>query len=61
VEATQTPSPDHVEFDQLCAQVEEWEPLPAFSMAPLMLETEPKEEERTEFDERILAGLVSPV
>jgi hypothetical protein len=61
VEAPQTPSPDHVEFDQICAQVDEWEPLPAQSIGALEQEPEREGEQETPFDGQILAGLVSPV
>ena len=55
---TQTPSTEHVEFDRLCEQVEEFEYLPDLSPG--------KPDDRTpkdmrEIDQRILAGLVSPV
>jgi hypothetical protein len=59
VEATQTPSAEHVEFDRLCAALEEWLPLPAYTNAPL--ESWGEEDEETPLDEQILAGLVSPV
>lgn len=53
-----TPPPDHAEFDELCSQVEEFEPLPTFAAAPLDVEHESEEE--TSLDGQILAGLVSP-
>jgi hypothetical protein len=59
VEATQTPSPEHVEFDRLCAALEEWEHLPAVSRAAF--EHMGEGDEETPLDELILAGLVSPV
>ena len=59
MEATQTPSPEHVEFDRLCAALEEWQHLPAVSRAAL--ERMDDEDEETPLDEQILAGLVSPV
>lgn len=55
----QTPSSDHLQFDQLCAEVDEFEPLPAVSSGPL--EFEEDTEEATGLDEQILAALVSPV
>jgi hypothetical protein len=71
VEATQTPSPEHVEFDRLCAAVEDFEPLPARSSAPFGRWGEEErwgdeerwgsEDEETPLDELILACLVSPV
>jgi hypothetical protein len=59
VEATQTASNEHVEFDRLCEQVEEFDHLPAIS--PPVLEPEPEQSEEIEVDQLILAGLVSPV
>jgi len=59
VEATQTPSPEHVEFHRLCAALEEFEPLPEHTSASL--ERWGEEDEETPLDEQILAGLVSPV
>ncbi len=59
MEPTQTPSPDHVEFDQMCAEVDEFEPLPA--VKPRSLEREQDSEDDTSLDGQILAGLVSPV
>jgi hypothetical protein len=55
----QTPSSDHLQFDQLCAEVEEFEPLPALSSGPLEFEEDDQEE--TGLDGQILAALVSPV
>ena len=55
----QTPSPDHLQFDQLCAEVDEFEPLPAVSSSPLGFEEDVQEQ--TELDDQILAALVSPV
>ena len=54
----QTPSPDHVQFDLMCAEVDEFEPLPALSSGPLELEDDDYEE--TGLDDQILAGLVTP-
>ena len=59
MEPTQTPSPDHVEFDQLCAGVEEFEPLPAVTAETL--ERDEDREDETSLDGQILAGLVTPV
>jgi len=58
VEPTHTPSPDHLEFDLLCAGVEEFEPLPEVQSRPL--EHEQENEQDTSIDSQILAGLVSP-
>ena len=55
----QTPSSDHLQFDQMCAEVEEFEPLPALSSGPLEFEEDDQEE--TGLDGQILAALVSPV
>jgi hypothetical protein len=59
VEPTQTPAPDHVEFDSMCAEVDEFEPLP--TVKPESLEREQDSEDYTSLDGQILAGLVSPV
>lgn|GEM_PF-3351312 len=53
----QTPSGDHLQFDQLCAEVDEFEPLPAVSSGPLEYE---EDAEETGLDDQILAALVSP-
>jgi hypothetical protein len=55
----QTPSSDHLQFDQLCAEVDEFEPLPAVSSGPLEFDEHSPEE--TGLDDQILAALVSPV
>ena len=56
---THTPSPEHVEFDRLCAEVDEFEPLPA--VEPTHLERRQDTEDDTSLDGQILAGLVSPL
>jgi hypothetical protein len=48
-----------VEFDRLCAALEDWLPLPAYTNAPVTDWGD--EDEQTPLDEQILAGLVSPV
>ena len=53
-----TPSPDHLEFEQICSGVEDFEPLPTVTAEPL--EPEPDSEENTSLDGQILAGLVLP-
>jgi hypothetical protein len=53
-----TPSPDHLEFDLICSEVEEFEPLPTLTAEPLA--PEPDSEENTSLDSQILAGLVVP-
>lgn len=55
----QTPSPDHAEFDHLCREVDEFEPLPAVTADPRQADGESGE--GTSLDGQILAGLVSPV
>ena len=53
-----TPSPDHVEFELLCVELDEFEPLPS----PATAQSEPEwvSEEDTSLDGQILAGLVTP-
>jgi hypothetical protein len=59
---TDTPVPtDHVQFDTLCANVEEYEPLP--ELVPGPADTTPPltaQEHEQSIDAEILAGLVSP-
>jgi hypothetical protein len=55
----QTPSPDHVQFDQICAEMDEFEPLPAVASGPL--EYDEGSEEETGLDDQIFAALVTPV
>ena len=58
---TQAPSSGHVAFDALCAEVEDWETLPAVKTAPVELAEEADvEDETAPLDGLILAGLVSP-
>ena len=54
-----TPSAEHVEFDRMCAEVDEFEPLPA--VTPAILEPEDDEDVRGSVASQLLAGLVSPV
>ncbi len=54
----QTPSADHLQFDQLCAEVEDFEPLPAVSSE--LRECDDHEDE-TGLDDQILAALVTPL
>jgi hypothetical protein len=57
----QAPSYGHVAFDALCAEVEDFEPLPAVTAGPQELAQElDVEEETAPLDGLILAGLVSP-
>jgi hypothetical protein len=53
-----TPSPEHVEFDQMTAEIDEFEPLP--SMVTATIDAEPEGEEEASLDSQILAGLVTP-
>ena len=55
----QTPSADHLQFDQICAEIDEFEHLPAISSGPL--EFDDGGDEESELDDQILAGLVTPV
>jgi hypothetical protein len=67
VEATQTPSHEHEKFDQLCAEVEEFDHLPAV-VSPALARKQADEggdpetdQLDPEMDQLILAGLVSPL
>ena len=51
------PAADHLEFDEICSEVEDFEPLPTLTSDPLEAA---EESEETSLDGRILAGLVSP-
>jgi hypothetical protein len=53
-----TPSPDHVEFDQMCGEIDDFEPLP--SVAAAYVEPEQESEPEASLDGQILAGLVTP-
>jgi hypothetical protein len=55
----QTPSPDHLQFEQICAEVDDFETLPAMPGGSLELEQEGEED--TGLDDQILAALVTPV
>jgi hypothetical protein len=55
----QTPSADHVQFDQMCAEIDEFETLPAVTSQ--LFEYDDDDEEDTGLDSRILAALVTPV
>ena len=55
----QMPTSDHVQFDSLCATVEDYETLP--ELHPRPTRTPPAGEADTDgIDAEILAGLVSP-
>lgn len=52
----------HLEFDQLCQDIDEFEPLPDLDATPLAGDPPAGEDdEPTQLDGLILAGLVSPV
>jgi hypothetical protein len=53
---TQMPGAEHVEFDTICEQVREFEPLPTVTTKP----PEPDEDQTGPIDALILATLVSP-
>jgi hypothetical protein len=56
-----TPSRHHIEFDEMCSEIEEFEPLPSVAAAPPDAEPEGEEESSlASLDGQILAGLVSP-
>ena len=59
MERVQTPSPEHEQFDDMCAEVDDFQPLPA--VKPKSLEREQNDEDDTSLDGQILAGLVTPV
>jgi hypothetical protein len=59
VQPTDTQSPDRTEFDELCADIDEFEPLPAVKAENL--ERDEENDDDTSLDGQILAGLVSPV
>jgi hypothetical protein len=53
---------EHPEFDAICSQLEEFEPIPNLVHAPGTPPAEPPhngDQPATEIDEQILAGLVS--
>jgi hypothetical protein len=54
----QTPSTDHLQFDQICAELDEFEPLPAVSSEQPV---DDDDREETALDAAILAALVTPV
>lgn len=56
----QTPSSEHFEFDELCREIDEFEPLPELIVRRARLAQEKNEDSGT-FDPLILAGLVSPI
>ena len=52
------PTHEHTEFDEICATVDDFEPLPAIRLEPSWVDSEGEGE--TPIDAQILAGLVSP-
>jgi hypothetical protein len=57
-----TPQSEHTAFDAICAEIEDFEPLPTITTEPPAPEPEhePSRHERASpIDEQILAGLVS--
>jgi hypothetical protein len=67
VQSFQTPSSEHVEFDELCREIDEFEPLPELIVRRAVpaehsadWDQEADRHSGT-FDPLILAGLVSPV
>jgi hypothetical protein len=58
----QMPSPDQARFHVICADVDEWEPLPEPDAVPVIEgEPDPEEEQTAALDHQILAGLVMPI
>ncbi len=53
-----TPSPDHIQFDLLCLELDDFEPLPSLPADYAEPESEP--EDQSSLDGQILAGLVTP-
>jgi len=60
VDPTQTALREHLEFDRMCATLEEFEHLPEVPAGGDGLEPTDRDDER-ELDQLILAGLVTPV
>ena len=57
----QTPHAEHVEFDNMCEQVEDYEPLPGVIPDPSRAVVPADQPEHLEtIDAEILAGLVTP-
>lgn len=61
----QTPEMSHLEFDELCQEIDEFDPLPDPATNLLASETPVLDPESPDpiprLDDRILAGLVSPL
>ena len=60
MDATQTPIREHLEFDRMCATLEEFDHLPSIAAAAPEVERSERGDER-ELDQLILAGLVTPL
>ncbi len=61
MEPTKSESAGHVQFDEICAQVGDFEPLPTVVTKPVEDSSIETEDDRTApLDGLILAGLVSP-
>jgi hypothetical protein len=57
----QTPSDDYGQFDAICAEIDDWQPLPAVASSPADEQSTPGDDQReAALDGLILAGLVSP-
>jgi hypothetical protein len=61
MQPTPSESAGHVQFDEICAQVGDWEHLPTVVTKPVEETLAESDDDRTTpIDELILAGLVSP-
>jgi hypothetical protein len=61
MEPTKSESADHVQFDEICAEVGDWEHLPTVVTKPVQDSSSETDDDRTApLDGLILAGLVSP-
>ena len=60
MQSLQTPSSEHLEFDDLCRELDEFEPLPELIVRRVDADQEAAPEPGS-LDPLILAGLVSPV
>jgi hypothetical protein len=61
MQTMKAPQTDHAQFDELCARVDDWEPLPAIAIGPVQPDASNEDEQQAApIDWMILAGLVSP-
>jgi hypothetical protein len=60
MDKTQTPDTEHAQFREMCARLDEHEPLPTVVAHPNQEPDADDEERAAPLDELILAGLVSP-